>query len=319
MSAPRVLVVRFSAIGDCIMTAWPVTSIRKTWPDAHLTWAVQNRSAPVIDEDGLIDNKFVFPRERWKRRPWSPKTWREQIGCYVEMSRQGFDYGLDFQGHLKTALCLRLAKPKVRLASRATDAVTGNINKVIDVGPEPIHEVERGYKLIRAVHDFPEVDMPIMPVFRHGNEVLDRVLDPCNKIITIQTGSGNKLKTYPAGQWDEVVERIARPGYDIYSIGGVGDPRLSHPAVFDKVGTWSIETAMAAVSRSSIHLASDTGTGHAAAAFGVPVVSVFGPEDPTVFRPWTEASVVLRNSRDPADVSSNEVVEATEKLMEGRW
>ncbi|MBC8063619.1 MAG: hypothetical protein H7Y17_02220, partial [Chlorobia bacterium] len=41
---------------------------------------------------------------------------------------------------------------------------------------------------------------------------------------------------------------------------------------------------MSAVAHSTIHLAADTGTGHMAAAFGVPFVSVFGPTDPKLFR-----------------------------------
>ena len=319
MKGQRVLIVRFSAIGDCIMTAWPVSAIRQAWPDAHISWVAQSRCAPVIDSSKLVDEKIVFPRERWKKKPWSPRNWREQVGYYAQLGKLGFDYGLDFQGHSKTALCLRLAKPKVRLASRATDLFAATLNKVIDVGQEPIHEVERGYKLIRAIQDFAEVERPLMPEFLHGNGVLDRVLDPARKIVTIQTGTGNKDKTYPAELWDEVVDKITRPDIDIYALGGVGDPRLKHTAVINKVGTWSIETAMAAVGRSVVHLAADTGTGHAAAALGTPVVSIFGPEDPAVFRPWTKDGVVLKNSQSPADVSPSEVIDATMKLMEGRW
>ena len=99
MSSPRVLIVRFSAIGDCIMAAWPVSSIRKAWPDSWIAWAVQMRCSPVVDTATLVDSRHIFPRERWKRSGWSPAVWREQLVAYSRLRRQRLDYGFDFQGH----------------------------------------------------------------------------------------------------------------------------------------------------------------------------------------------------------------------------
>ena len=69
--------------------------------------------------------------------------------------------------------------------------------------------------------------------------------------------------------------------------------------------------------RPGLHLAADTGTGHAASAYGTPVVSVFGPTDPALYRPWGGRSTMLRNGDDTACVSSGEVAAAAHELLAG--
>ena len=243
--------------------------------------------------------------------------WREQLVAYSRLRSQRLDYGFDFQGHSKTAMCLRLANPKVRLASRATDVFAKRLNRVIELEPGPIHEVELGYRLVRQIHDFPTVETPIMPTFADRRREIASAFGPTKRLITIQTGAGESFKTYPASQWAEVADRLAAPDRQLVAIGGPNDPKIDHPAVVDKIGAWSLAQALAAVAESGLHLACDTGTGHAAAAYGTPVVSVFGPTDPAVYRPWGRRATVLRHGDDTASVSPSEVAEAALELLEG--
>jgi ADP-heptose:LPS heptosyltransferase len=71
---------------------------------------------------------------------------------------------------------------------------------------------------------------------------------------------------------------------------------------------------MAAVALSSVHLAADTGTGHIAAAYGTPVVSVFGPTQPQNYRPYTDRGIVLRGPEDTTNVPPDDVLAAALKL-----
>jgi len=77
LSAPRFLIVRFSAIGDCVMAAWAATAIRNRHPDAFICWAVEERCAPVVDRNRLVDKIVEIPRERWRGRKASVQVLRE--------------------------------------------------------------------------------------------------------------------------------------------------------------------------------------------------------------------------------------------------
>ncbi|RYG23683.1 hypothetical protein EON82_13260, partial [bacterium] len=89
----RALVVRFTAIGDCVMAAWAATAIRERHPDGFLCWAVESRCAPMLDRTSLVSRVEEIPRQRWKRNRWSPKTWGEQVAKYASLRRLRFDVG----------------------------------------------------------------------------------------------------------------------------------------------------------------------------------------------------------------------------------
>jgi ADP-heptose:LPS heptosyltransferase len=86
----------------------------------------------------------------------------------------------------------------------------------------------------------------------------------------------------------------------------------------DYVGKLSLDKTMALVAASDLHLAADTGTGHMAAAYGVPVVSIFGPTDPRTYRPYSTHCRVLKEGNRTGDVPPTHVVEAATALLEAR-
>jgi ADP-heptose:LPS heptosyltransferase len=105
----------------------------------------------------------------------------------------------------------------------------------------------------------------------------------------------------------------------VLGLGAAGDPPLfvqNAPEVKSKVGKYPLVRSMGAVLASDLHLAADTGTGHVAAAYGVPVVSVFSKNDPQRFRPYAENAKVLRHGKEAARVRSAEVVEAAHQLLQ---
>lgn len=314
MSNPRFLVVRFAAIGDCVMAAWTATAIRNAHPEAFLCWAVQSRCAPVIDRQELASRVIEFPRERWKRSRWSPKTWAEQVATYARLRGLGFDYGIDLQGHSKTALCLRIAAPKKRISARATDALAARLNPVALGSPEGKHMVEWNHEVLCQLGEYCLPERPIMPVrdeaWTSAREKLGE-----GPLATISTGTGEARKIYPAEKWKEVASGLRDAGFQVAFIGGPTDPRIEVPGTLDLVGKMPLDQSMELVSHSQIHLAGDTGTGHMAAAYGVPVVSVFGPTNPSVYRPFTKQGVVVKGGDVPGDTAPSVVLDASMELM----
>jgi ADP-heptose:LPS heptosyltransferase len=305
MSGPRVLVLRFTAIGDCIMAAWPTTAIRMAHPDARITWAIQPRCAPVVAIPDLVDELALFDREGWKWRVWSLQRWREQLGFYFGLRRQGLDVGFDLQGHAKTALALWIANPKQKWSVGGTDPLARKMTPLADL-TGATHEVERGMAVVRMWQDLPLPERPMMPL-------LD-LPSSSQPLITIQTGAGGPRKSYPLDHWTQVAKLLADTGARLVSIGGPGDPAV--PGTEALNGKLDLRQSLAYVAASQVHLAADTGTGHAAAAYGVPVVSIFGPMDPNRYRPWTTRSRVLRCGMNPADVKPEAVAAAALELLE---
>lgn len=313
MSSPRFLLVRFSAIGDCVMAAWAATAIRKKYPDGFLCWAVESRCAAVVDRKHLVTQACEFPRDRWKRKRWSPNTWREQVAIYSRLRGLKFDYGLDLQGHSKTALCLRLAKPKKRVASRATDSLAAKLNPVYGVKPDQTHTVEWNHEVLCSLGDFELPIHPLMPLRDEAWESARAHLGD-GRIASISVSAGQSDKAYAPDRWREVASHLVRDGFQVVFLGGPSDSPIDGPGTVDLVRKLPLDQTMAVVAHSAIHLAGDTGSGHMAAAYGVPLVSVFGPTNPNVYRPYSDLAVVLREGRDTANVPAERVIEAARDL-----
>jgi ADP-heptose:LPS heptosyltransferase len=117
-------------------------------------------------------------------------------------------------------------------------------------------------------------------------------------------------KTWPAERFLEVARHcklepvfIAGPGED-----------LSAFAAHRCVQGASLNEVKSLLAGASLFVGNDSGPAHMAAAFGLPVVVLFGSSDPIVWAPWKTASEKLVGHSGIQDISTNEVVAALDRL-----
>jgi ADP-heptose:LPS heptosyltransferase len=267
-----------------------------------------------VDTESLVDVRYEVPWERWKSRKGSPLAWREQLSHYARLRVERFDWGLDLQGHSKTALCLRIARPKRRIAVEGRDPFARSLNPLARIPDSAIHTVERNLAALANLADLDADASPIMPTLALERRAVTGAVGIRERLATISIGAGHPTKAYPIELWEEVVAELASAGFQVAMLGG---PEVSSPkgtTALNLIGKTSLAETMAWVAESALHLCADTGTGHIAAAYGAPVVSVFGPTDPARYRPSTEFGVVLRKGNEPGNVAPLEIVEAALKI-----
>lgn len=274
----RVLVVKFSSIGDCVMAVPFVTAIRNQQPDAYVGWAIDPRCRPVLHEP-MLDLVFDIPWERWKRERTSPLA---QLRHYMKLREYRFDHGVDLQGHSKTAICLRFAGARQRWHVRSFDPLCRILSQPVpERGSE--HTVERNLDAL----DVLSLERPVEPEFVMPPFEAVRTDKP---LVTIAVGTGHPKKNY--AHWAEVATGLLEAGNEVVFIGGPGE---SAPDVGAKslVGKISLRETMAWIASSKLHIAADTGSGHIAAAYGVLSLAIFGWTDPKIFRPFSKYTTVL--------------------------
>ena len=77
----------------------------------------------------------------------------------------------------------------------------------------------------------------------------------------------------------------------------------------------SLEEIKSLLAGAALFIGNDSGPAHMAAAFGLPVVALFGSSDPEIWRPWQTESSVLTNPAGIKSIGMTEVVQAVETVL----
>jgi len=270
----------------------------------------------VVETNSLVNSKVLFDRAGWKRRGPTPSVWREQLQAYARLRRAHFDIGIDLQGHSKTALALRIASPKHRVAVRPVDALSRMLNPMAANSLGPMHMVDENLLALSRLGPFSTDPRWVMPSVSAELPAVKARLAPNKPLATITVSTGHRRKNYDPAKWARVADAMVKQGYQVAYLGGPGDGAPHSEVTTDLVGRLSLAETMAAVAMSQIHFAADTGTGHIAAAYGVPIVSVFGATDPRVYRPYSKKGRVIDLKCHPSEVPPELIVEAGLALLE---
>lgn len=297
----RILIVRFSAIGDCVMAGYAVNDLRHAYPDAEITWVVEDRCSGIISDTKLVHRRLDLPRSQWRPKG-ELRTLLEQYRWLTGLRKYKFDYGFDLQGHSKTAWCLRLSGAQRRLAHPSTDALAKHLNPQFRAeGFDQMHSVERSRTLVGSLLPSPPTSNDFLP---GGAETINP------KLVTICVGAGHPRKLIPPATLQSVGQTLARQGYSVVYLGGSKDT-IDHPeGTTNLVGQTTIEESVAWIRQSAVHIAGDTGTGHIAAQVGTPLVTIWGNMPLARFRPYTNRLTLIDHDGDPQRATTDEIVSA---------
>jgi heptosyltransferase III len=121
-------------------------------------------------------------------------------------------------------------------------------------------------------------------------------------------------KTWSAGRFLEAARHIQREmAFEPVFIGAASDD-LTPFAGYRCVQGSSLEEVKSLLSGASLFLGNDSGPAHMAAAFGLPVVVLFGSSHFDQWRPWQTASESIVSPPDVRIVTVARVIEALDRV-----
>lgn len=310
------LIVKPSSLGD-IVHAFPLAAfIRKQYPDSRIDWVANTEFLPLIKRHPDIRNVFPFPRGEWGN--WS---FFRSMGTMISALRaENYDFILDIQGLLRSALLTRLARGETRIGfsdSRegASFLYSTRVNaESLDLG-SGLHAVLKNLQVMTAL-GFSPIPLPSELVYSSGDEqVLDRILEeeglPKSGFLVLHPGAKRIIKQWPSLYFSELIERLHRshPDLPIALIAGkkekpllseIADRTTAHPTLLP--GRIPIDLLPLFFKRTRLYIGNDSGPLHLAVLSGIPTISIFGSSNPDRTGPFGFGvdHVVLR---DPVECS----------------
>jgi len=306
----NILVVKLSAIGDVIHTLPSVACLRRRYPDAHMTWVIEEAAADLIRNHPHLDRVIVSPRKRWLREIRQGKIGgplREAKAMLDVLRDRPYDLVIDFHGLFKSAVFVFLSGGKRKLGYDSMQELSGLfLNERI---PEDMnkHAVDRYLDFLRYLGAEDLTPEFLIPYDDENRRKIDQLLaangiDRQRPLVAMSPVALWETKLWQEEKFAALADRIAGElncqvvltGYDRTILDRIGSLAKRPPVNFG--GMTTLRDLACLYQRASVLVTTDSGPMHLAAAVQTPVVALFGPTDPGRTGPYGTGHKVITAS-----------------------
>lgn len=109
---PAILIVKTSSMGDLVHTMPMVTDIVARVPGAHIDWVVEEAFADIPRLHPAVRERITVAVRRWRKNLLARATWREIAELRRRLKARRYDFIIDAQGLIKSAVIARVAEGK---------------------------------------------------------------------------------------------------------------------------------------------------------------------------------------------------------------
>ncbi len=109
MSAPRILIVKTSSMGDVVHALPVVNDIHVHFPGAQIDWLVESPFAPIPLLHPGVRRVLPLSWRKWRGQLLRAATWQAMRALREQLRQESYDVVLDLQGLLKSAIWARQA------------------------------------------------------------------------------------------------------------------------------------------------------------------------------------------------------------------
>lgn len=284
MTPRKILLVRFSSIGDVVLVAPAVAALKAKFPDAELHLLTKKAIAPIWSGDPRVQVRWFDPDDRHFGLPGF-------FRYLAELRGERYDLVVDLHGLPKTRLLtLALGAPTLRY-----DKASLARRRYVRTKTPPAEIVHTARRYVRALAPLgidPEAPLdPRIEIDEKARKAAGNLVGPLNirgpEMVAVAPGSQWATKQWGWEKFDALVQRLHDAGKWVALVGGAADKeRCEQMAEGRKVlnfaGLLSLPETLALMDFCALMVTNDSGPMHMAAARGVPVVAVFGSTTPAL-------------------------------------
>lgn len=110
-----VLIVKTSSFGDIIQSFDALEYLKQKAPKAKVSWLVEEEAKDLILAHPLVDHAIILNTKKWRKNPFSLRTYQEIGSLRSFLKGSTFDVAFDLQGNLKSGLFLSLVKARAKV------------------------------------------------------------------------------------------------------------------------------------------------------------------------------------------------------------
>lgn len=275
----RIVVIRAGALGDVILTLPALRALRERYPGARIEVvgypSIWRLAGPLVDSIASID------------APAFASLYTGMLSPDLRNWLQGID--------LTIAWSTREIAPLLRDAGAA---------EVVSASPYPPAGVHAAHWLLATISDrvgpVDRLDFQSLALeseeLESGRSLLQRL--GLVRPLLLHPGAGADWKRWPAARFAALGNDLVRRGFPVLLIEGPADRKAIAEVQQHAVHPFPVLQNMAPRALASVlahgaaFAGNDSGVTHLAASLEVPTLALFGPTDPSSWRPLGPARVL---------------------------
>jgi len=312
----KILIIRLSAMGDVIFTLPVLGVLNDIYPDAEISWLVEDKASSLLMDRNDLKRVVVYPRRSIQKFIRNPLKWPRLVRLLVKhisnLRNDEYDLVLDFQGNLKSGIHTLFSKSK-----RKAGFAKGHVKEAAWIftkehfapGPQIVHRIEKNVSLVAPDITKVEIKRPDLKISESlileakritteifGNETPHMIIHPGTSLF-------GAFKRWAPEKFGDLAKQVYNEkGIKTLVTWGPGEEDLADRVV-DAGGQGvkkspplkSLLHLAAMIKTGKIYISADSGPLHLANYIGVPCVALFGPKDPALYKPYFNPARTVRS------------------------
>jgi heptosyltransferase-1 len=297
----RILIIKPSALGDIILALPALSALRRSFPNARISWFVRPEFAPLIMGHPYISDIILFDRKQLAKW-WCERESFNALRSLIRQLKVGqFDLVFDFQGLFRTGFFSRVTGCKRRFGdAQGRELAHLFYTDKISQDASSSHLVDYYLKIVAAAGAEQREAEFKLPEDAGAAEQIDKLLKSQGvngKYAVIVPGAAQANKRWSIERFAELAGKIGeRFGLSVVATGTQGERDYIDAIgkrVINLAGKTTVRELIPLMKKASLVVSNDTGPGHIAAAIGVPIVMIFGPTNPARVCPYKRPECVV--------------------------
>lgn len=266
ISKKKILIVRFSSIGDIVLTTPVVRCLKNQIKDVEVHYVTKRIYKSVLEANPYIDKLHVMDKEL--------------VDVVDTLKNENFDFIVDLHRNIRSRLLIFKLRKKSATFNKLNIRKLIYVNFHINLLPN-IHIVDRYFNAVKklgVINDNEGLNFFINPDKEISKNQLP--LTHQNGYIGFVIGSKQNTKKFPIHKIIEVCKIVDKPFILLGGKEDFVDADKIYKAVGNKIfnacGKYDIPSSASLVKFADKIITNDTGLMHIAAAFNKPILSLWG-------------------------------------------
>lgn len=262
----KILIIRFSSIGDIVLTSPVMRCIKKQFPEIEIHYLTKKQFEPLIADNPNIDKCFYLKEK--------------ESTTISELKKENYDQVIDLHNNLRTFKFRTALRTQAFTLNKLNFEKWAKVTFKWDSLPD-VHIVDRYMEVVKhlgVVNDNLGLDFFIHPDNEVELEELPQRFQSGFHAVVI--GATYFTKRIPTGKLIAVCKESQLP---VVIIGGKGEFDMGEEIkstlgekAFNACGKLNLQQSASVIRQATNVLTGDTGMMHIAAAFNKKVISLWG-------------------------------------------